>query len=163
MLLPRGKIKFSFSYIADLQLKPFRTDDFITRLYYETTRFSAFSQQWVIRAKINSDHKNPIHTINRTLSYQLVAKTKLSSPVSLFSLSVRCNFVFDIQEVKFNSMTLPFHSLKTFSLTTIFQLSEVYFSPFHLQMTINLYLDETFISVLGFPFGTLLFKFLACF
>ncbi|RUS69772.1 hypothetical protein EGW08_022468 [Elysia chlorotica] len=82
-LLSFEKITFN-----DLQLRPFRTDDFITRLYYETSRFSAFNQQWVIRARINSDHKNPIHTINRTLSYQLVAKTKLSSPMSLHFLAL---------------------------------------------------------------------------
>lgn len=82
-LLSFEKITFS-----DLQLKPFRTDDFITRLYYETSRFTAFSQQWVIRAKIISDNKNPTQTVNRSLAYQLVAKTKLTAPITMHYLAL---------------------------------------------------------------------------
>ncbi|XP_059176366.1 zinc finger TRAF-type-containing protein 1-like [Physella acuta] len=82
-LLSFEKITFN-----DLQLKPFRTDDFITRLYYETSRFTAFNQQWVIRAKINSDHKNPTHTMTRSLSYQLVVKSKLTAPMVMHFLAL---------------------------------------------------------------------------
>jgi hypothetical protein len=82
-LLSYEKITFN-----DLQLKPFRTDDFITRLYYETSRFTAFNQQWVIRANINSDQKNPTHTMTRSLSYQLVVKTKLTAPMSMYFLAL---------------------------------------------------------------------------
>ena len=69
--------------IADLQMKPYRTDDFTTKLFYETSRFSAFNFQWVIKARINNDQKNPSQTIDRTLSYQLVLKSKFSTPLNL--------------------------------------------------------------------------------
>ncbi|XP_071957575.1 zinc finger TRAF-type-containing protein 1-B-like [Antedon mediterranea] len=63
----------------DLQMKPYRTDDFITRLYYETGRFSALGQQWVIKARINDDQRNPTMMWERKISYQLVLKSKISS------------------------------------------------------------------------------------
>lgn len=40
-LLSFEKITFN-----DLQFKPYRTDEFIHRLYYETSRFTAFNNQW---------------------------------------------------------------------------------------------------------------------
>ncbi|XP_076111201.1 zinc finger TRAF-type-containing protein 1-like [Mytilus galloprovincialis] len=67
----------------DLQMKPYRTDDFTTKLFYETSRFSAFNFQWVIKARINNDQKNPALTTDRTLSYQLVLKSKFTTPISL--------------------------------------------------------------------------------
>lgn len=82
-LLSYEKITFN-----DLQLKPFRTDDFITRLYYETSRFTAFNQQWVIRARINSENRNPAKSVNRSLTYQLVAKNKLTSPMNMHFLAL---------------------------------------------------------------------------
>ncbi|XP_033103839.1 cysteine and histidine-rich protein 1-like [Anneissia japonica] len=67
----------------DLQLKPYRTDDFITRLYYETGRFSALSQQWVIKARVNDDHRNPTLMWERKISYQLILKSKINSTVDV--------------------------------------------------------------------------------
>ena len=68
---------------ADLQLKPYRTDDFIPKLFYESNRFSAFGLQWSIKGRIN-DHspENPVHSMKRTFSIQLVLKSKPSSGVS---------------------------------------------------------------------------------
>lgn len=77
-LLSYEKVTFN-----DLQLKPYRTDDFITKLFYETSRFSAFNQQWVIRAKVVHDQKDPAHSSQRSLCYQLVLKSKISQPITL--------------------------------------------------------------------------------
>lgn len=76
-------------YISDLQLKPYRTDDFLTKLYYETSRFSAFNLQWVIKARVNHDNKEPAHSCRRSLSYQLVIKSRISHPVNLHYLALR--------------------------------------------------------------------------
>lgn len=80
-----------FIFIADLQLKPFRTDDYITQLYYETCRFSAFGYQWVIRATLNSgESKNPAHAARRSLNYQLSLKsTPPSAPFRLHYLVLK--------------------------------------------------------------------------
>ncbi|WAR13293.1 CYR1B-like protein, partial [Mya arenaria] len=72
-----------FSLLSFEKLKPYRTDDFITRLFYESSRFSAFNHQWVIRAKVTHDQKDPAHSSNRALTYQLVLKSKLTQPISL--------------------------------------------------------------------------------
>jgi len=62
---------------TDLQLRPYRTDDFITKLFYETSRFSAFNLQWVLKAFIVADGcKSPNLSVSRSLEYQLVLKSK---------------------------------------------------------------------------------------
>ena len=60
---------------ADLQLKPYRTDDFITQLFYESSRFSAFSMQWTVRITLGGDQKNFPQSSRRSLQYQLIMKT----------------------------------------------------------------------------------------
>lgn len=65
-------------FFNDLQFKPYKTDDITPKLYFETPRFSAFSYQWVLKARINDNQKNPNLTINRYLSYQLILKSKLN-------------------------------------------------------------------------------------
>nr|KAG5696618.1 hypothetical protein BaRGS_034079 [Batillaria attramentaria] len=85
-LLSFEKITFN-----DLQLKPYRTDDFVTQLYYETCRFSAFGYQWAIRATLNcGESKNPAHVVRRSMSYQLSLKsTSLSTPIRLHYLVLK--------------------------------------------------------------------------
>ena len=74
---------------TDIQLRPYRTDDFIPKLYYEATRFSAYTYQWSVKARVNDSQENPIHMMNRSISYQLVLKSKPTSmlSVSFFALS----------------------------------------------------------------------------
>lgn len=81
-LLSYEKVTFN-----DLQLKPYRTDDFITRLYYETSRFSAFNHQWVIKARINND--KPTQSVTRSMSYQLVLKGKVTNPIQLKFIALK--------------------------------------------------------------------------
>ena len=74
---------FNVVIFSDLQLKPYRTDDFITKLFYETSRFSAFNLQWVIRAKVIHESKDPAHSSERSLAYQLVLKSKVNQPMTV--------------------------------------------------------------------------------
>jgi len=65
---------------CDVQLCPNRTDDYIPKLYYETNRFNAFDQLWVMRAKIIGNETNA----NRGLSYQISLKGKGTFEVKYF-------------------------------------------------------------------------------
>ena len=62
-----------------MQFKQYKTDEITPKLYFETNRFSAFFHQWVLKARINDNQKNPNLTIDRFLSYQLILKSKLST------------------------------------------------------------------------------------
>lgn len=83
-LLSFEKITFN-----DLQFKPYRTDEFIHRLYYETSRFTAFSNQWVVKARVNDDQKDPTQSCERRLSYQLVMKSKITTPFAVHYLVLK--------------------------------------------------------------------------
>jgi hypothetical protein len=77
-LLSYEKITFS-----DLQLKPYRTDEFVHKLYYETSRFSAFNNQWVVKARLSNTQKDPTQSCERLMTYQLVLKTKPSAALDV--------------------------------------------------------------------------------
>lgn len=85
-LLSYEKIIFN-----DLQLKPYRTDEFVHKLFYETSRFTAFNHQWVVKAFVDTtdDHHDPTQSYNRDLTYQVVLKSKPSSPLSLQFVALR--------------------------------------------------------------------------
>lgn len=61
----------------EVQFRPYRTDDFITRLYYETPRFTVLNQTWVLKARVNDSERNPNLSCKRTLSFQLILKSKV--------------------------------------------------------------------------------------
>lgn len=63
-----------------MQFRPYRTDDFITRLYYETPRFTVLNQTWVLKARVNDSERNPNLSCKRTLSFQLILKSKVPHP-----------------------------------------------------------------------------------
>ncbi|ODM96649.1 Cysteine and histidine-rich protein 1 [Orchesella cincta] len=67
----------------DLQLKPYRTDEFVHKLYYETSRFSAFTNQWVVKARINNNQRDPTQSCQRQFTYQLILKTKPTTPLDI--------------------------------------------------------------------------------
>ncbi|KAE9545370.1 hypothetical protein AGLY_000913 [Aphis glycines] len=56
----------------DLQLKPYRTEEFVHKLYYETARFSAFNFQWVVKTRINNMQRDPALSVDRHMSYQVI-------------------------------------------------------------------------------------------
>ncbi|XP_047030773.1 cysteine and histidine-rich protein 1 homolog isoform X1 [Helicoverpa zea] len=64
-LLSYEKITFN-----DLQLKPYRTEEFVHKLYYETSRFSAFGHQWVVKAFVNKNQRDPTQSSQREITYQ---------------------------------------------------------------------------------------------
>jgi hypothetical protein len=88
-LLSFEKIVFS-----DLQLKPYRTDEYIHRLFYETSRFAAFNYHFVVKARINDDQKDPTQSCDRRLTYQLVLKSKITTPFALHYLVLKVSFLF---------------------------------------------------------------------
>ena len=61
----------STNKFSDIQLKPYRTDDFVHRLFYESSRFSAFNYQWVVKAKISDSQKDPTQSSERDMTYQV--------------------------------------------------------------------------------------------
>lgn len=58
-------------FFLDLQMKPYRTDEFIHKLFYETGRFQAFDQQWVVKARVNNSQRDPALSCEREMSYQV--------------------------------------------------------------------------------------------
>ncbi|XP_019873777.1 cysteine and histidine-rich protein 1 homolog [Aethina tumida] len=73
----------------DLQLKPYRTDEFVHRLFYESSRFSAFNNQWVVKARINNSQKDPTQSSDREMTYQLILKSKSTTPMNLSYIVLR--------------------------------------------------------------------------
>lgn len=67
---------------VDLQLKPYRSDDYIPQLCYESSRFSALGQQWVVKASVVGNEKS----LKRILTYQLVQKGKVNLNVKFLML-----------------------------------------------------------------------------
>ncbi|XP_076042883.1 zinc finger TRAF-type-containing protein 1 homolog [Oratosquilla oratoria] len=76
----------------DLQLKPYRTDEYIHKLFYETSRFSALGYLWVIKARLNDNQRDPHLTCTRYLTYQLIVKSKPSTPLVVHFMILRGPF-----------------------------------------------------------------------
>ncbi|XP_032519598.1 zinc finger TRAF-type-containing protein 1 homolog isoform X3 [Danaus plexippus] len=74
-LLSYEKITFN-----DLQLRPFRTEE-LHKLYFETSRFTAFGFQWVVKAFVNKHQRDPTQSTQREITYQLVMKSKPFGPM----------------------------------------------------------------------------------
>lgn len=66
----RQFLKKSFS-MTDLQMKPYRTDEYVHKLFYETTRFSAFNHQWIVKAIINNSQRDVHQCNDRQITYQV--------------------------------------------------------------------------------------------
>lgn len=66
----RKFLKKSFS-MTDLQLKPYRTDEYIHKLFYETARFSAFNHQWIVKSIINNSQRDVHQSSDRHITYQV--------------------------------------------------------------------------------------------
>lgn len=56
----------------------------MTKLFYESSRFTALEKQWVVKANVNDNQKYPERVINRRLCIQLVIKTKLTAPSTIY-------------------------------------------------------------------------------
>ncbi|CAM5107416.1 unnamed protein product [Natator depressus] len=89
---------------TEVQFRPYRTDDFITRLYYETPRFTVLNQTWVLKARVNDSERNPNLSCKRTLSFQLILKSKISSPMECSFLLLKGPY----DDVKINPVIYHF-------------------------------------------------------
>ncbi|XP_032456537.1 cysteine and histidine-rich protein 1 homolog [Nasonia vitripennis] len=78
----------------DSQMKPYRTDEFVHKLFYETSRFTAFNNQWVVTARINNSQRDPTQSSQRDMTYQecLILKTKTTCPLSLHYVTLKGPF-----------------------------------------------------------------------
>lgn len=76
-------------FFLEIQLKPYRTDEFVHRLFYESSRFSAFNNQWVVKARINNCQKDPTQSSQRDMTYQLILKSKSTTPLNLNYIVLR--------------------------------------------------------------------------
>lgn len=59
-------------------MKPYRTDEYVHKLFYETSRFSAFNNQWVVKARINNSQRDPTQSSERDMTYQVSSILSLS-------------------------------------------------------------------------------------
>ena len=113
--IPTNQFKFTILLTSvDLQLKPYRSDDYIPQLCYESSRFSALGQQWVVKANVVGNEK----TVKRILTYQLVQKGKtnlnvkflmLQSPFSDLMIKPEVHqqqFTCDVQESGYHDLVL---------------------------------------------------------
>ena len=127
----------------DLILKPYRTDDFIDKLYFETSRFTALQYQWQIRARINDNTPHPHTTITRTLSYQLVLKSRISQSIDLK--------FFLIKGPHSDSSALPIQPMIHY-----FQFSPTYLESDYLKLPINSSECNKILSALSISFRLLM-------
>lgn len=89
----RQFLKKSF-FMTDLQAKSYRTDEYLTKLFYETARFSAFNHQWIVKAIINNSQRD-VHQINdRVITYQVIFSSygwlKMCWPEMQFKIFAGC-------------------------------------------------------------------------
>lgn len=73
----RQYLKKSFS-MTDLRLQSYRTDEFIHKLFYETTRFSAFNHQWIVKAIVNNSQRDVHHSNDRFITYQVISNVLIN-------------------------------------------------------------------------------------
>jgi len=73
-------------------MKPYRTDEFIHKLFYETPRLGAFNHQWVVKARINSNQRDPTQSSERDITYQ-VRKNRMFFIISEKALSM--SFIYE--------------------------------------------------------------------
>jgi hypothetical protein len=84
----RQFLKKSFSML-DLMMKPYRTDEYIHKLFYETTRFSAFNHQWIVKAIINNAQRDVHQCNDRQITYQVKFDVQVAQRL-LFNVNTHC-------------------------------------------------------------------------
>ena len=107
-----------------MQFKQYKTDEITPKLYFETTRFTAIYHQWVIKARVNDNQKNPNLSLNRFLSYQLILKSKLSSTQSTL-------------EVKFCILKGPFGEVFTNPTIQTFEFNQNKLETDYIKLNIS--------------------------
>ena len=87
-------LSFSLIWLVDLDfnLRSYRTDDYVPRLFFESSRAQNFNETWVVKLSISSvDHSptNPTALLNRSISFQLIMKSRPSQPKEIHFMVVR--------------------------------------------------------------------------
>lgn len=68
---------------TDFNLRSYRTDDYVPRLFFESGRANNFNESWIVKLSIsctNNSPSNPTLVLNRTISFQLVMKSRPNTP-----------------------------------------------------------------------------------
>ena len=76
----------------DFNLRSYRTDDYVPRLFFESSRAQNFNETWVVKLSISSvDHSptNPTALLNRSISFQLIMKSRPNHPKEIHFMVVR--------------------------------------------------------------------------
>jgi len=77
---------------TDFNLRSYRTDDYVPRLFFESSRAQNFNETWVVKLSISSvDHSptNPTALLNRSISFQLIMKSRPNHPKEIHFMVVR--------------------------------------------------------------------------
>lgn len=64
---------------TDFNLRSYRTDDYVPRLFFESSRANNFNESWIVKLSIscnNNSPSNPTLLLNRQISFQLVMKSR---------------------------------------------------------------------------------------
>ena len=85
---------YLFIWLVDLDfnLRSYRTDDYVPRLFFESSRAQNFNETWVVKLSISSvDHSptNPTALLNRSISFQLIMKSRPNHPKEIHFMVVR--------------------------------------------------------------------------
>lgn len=70
----------------DIQLRSYRSDDYISRLYFESNRIRCGQDEWVMKAFISccdQNPQNPTISMDRSLTFQLILKNRPNFPKDL--------------------------------------------------------------------------------
>jgi hypothetical protein len=64
---------------TDFNLRSYRTDDYVPRLFFESSRANNFNESWIVKLSIsctNNSPSNPTLLLNRQITFQLVMKSR---------------------------------------------------------------------------------------
>lgn len=73
-------------------MRSYRTDDYVPRLYFESSRANNFNETWIVKLNIScNDHSpsNPTMMLNRSISFQLVMKSRPNHPKDIHFMVVK--------------------------------------------------------------------------
>lgn len=77
---------------TDFNLRSYRTDDYVPRLFFESARAQNFNENWVVKLAIGSldqSPSNPTALLNRQMSFQLIMKSRPNQPKEIHFMVVR--------------------------------------------------------------------------
>uniref|UniRef100_A0A1A9ZQM5 RING-type domain-containing protein n=1 Tax=Glossina pallidipes TaxID=7398 RepID=A0A1A9ZQM5_GLOPL len=67
----------------ELRFKPLRSNESPHKLFFKTSRFSAFNLEWIVKTTVNNYEREPCRSSARVIAYQLILKTKIYVPMDM--------------------------------------------------------------------------------